>query len=138
MFWTQHMIIGLIVSLLLYPIYGIKVLVIFISNILIDSDHYLWYIFSFKKYNLFKAFKFYKNRTLRLKYKGILHIFHTSEVLILIIILSFYSEIFFLILIGFVIHLILDAIYEFNNEHCRYLRAWSFLDFFIIKIKRFL
>jgi len=138
MYWTQHIIMGLVVSLLLYPIYGIKVLIIFISNLLIDSDHYLWYIFRMKSLNLFKAFKFFKNKKLRLKYKKILHIFHTIEFLIVIIILSFYYEFFFLVLIGVVIHLILDVIDLLIIREYMDLRAWSFLEFFIIKIKRFL
>lgn len=138
MFWIYHIIIGLIISLLLYPIYGIKVLIIFISNLLIDADHYLWYVFRIKNLNLFKAFKFFKNRKLREKYKNILHIFHTIEILIIIIILSFYSEIFFLVLIGVIIHLILDVIDLLIMRQCMDIRVWSFLEFLIIKIKRFL
>lgn len=139
MFWTPHIIVGIIVSFLLYPIYGLNVLIILISNILIDVDHYLWYIFRIKKYNLINAFNFYKDRKLRKKYGRILHIFHTSEILAILIILSFYNKFFFLILMGVVIHLILDVIYEFkmyikNND----VRIWSFLEFLIIKIKRFL
>jgi len=134
MFWTPHMIIGIIVSALLYPIYGLNVLIILISNILIDADHYLWYIWIIKDKNLVKAFKFYKNRNIRLTYGRILHIFHTAEILSLIIILNFYYKFFFFILIGIVIHLILDIIYEFNNEYCRGLRFWSFLEYLITKI----
>ena len=138
MFWTPHIIIGIIVSLLLYPVYGLNVLIIFISNLLIDADHYLWYLIKIKDINLFRAFRFYKNRKIRPKYGKVLHIFHTLEFLILTLLLSFYFKIFFLILIGIVIHLISDVIYEFNNEYCRGFRFWSFLEFFIIKIKRFL
>ena len=138
MFWIYHITLGIIISILLYPVYGANVLIIFISNLLIDADHYLWYIFRMKSLNLFKAFKFYKNRTLRLKYRNILHVFHTIEFLILIIVLSFYFEIFFLILIGIVIHLILDIIDLLMIRQCIDLRVWSFLEFFIIKIKRFL
>ena len=128
------MIAGIIISALLYPIYGLNVLIILISNILIDADHYLWYVLKIKDKDLVKAFKFYKNRDIRPKYGRILHIFHTAELLILIIILNFYSRFFFFVLIGMVIHLILDVIYEFNNEYCRGLRFWSFLEYFITKI----
>ena len=48
MFWTPHVIIGIIVSALLYPIYGLNVLIILISNILIDADHYLWYVWKIR------------------------------------------------------------------------------------------
>lgn len=138
MFWTPHIIVGIIVSALLYPIYGLNVLIILISNILIDADHYLWYVLKIKNIDLVKAFKFYKNRNIRVKHGRILHIFHTAEVLILIIILSFYNKLFFFVLVGIVIHLILDVIYEFNNEYCKGLRFWSFLEYLILKIKRFL
>jgi len=132
------MIIGIIVSALLYPIYGLNVLIILISNILIDADHYLWYILRFNSYDLVKAFRFSKDKKLRLKYGRLLHIFHTAEVLILIIILSFYSEIFFLVLIGVVVHLLLDIIDLLLIRKHINLRIWSFLEYLIIKIKRFL
>ncbi len=137
MLWTPHFIIGIITSCLLFPFYGWNVLIILISNILIDADHYLWYVFGMKSFNLPEAFKFYKNRKLRLRYKNILHIFHTSEILIFLIILSFFNEFFLLVLIGVVIHLILDVIDLISKGYLE-LRAWSFFGWFLFKIKRFL
>lgn len=135
MFWAKHFIIGLILVILLYPIYGIKVLIILASSILIDADHYLWYIIRIKSFNLVNAFKFYKNKKLRMRYKNLLHLFHTSEFLIILLVLSFYYEFLFLVLIGVVVHLSLDYIYILS-KHYRSgvgLKVFSLLEWFLVR-----
>ncbi|MBU3941503.1 MAG: hypothetical protein KKF74_01170, partial [Nanoarchaeota archaeon] len=56
-----HFLFGLIISLLLYPVYGLNVLIIFFANILLDVDHYILYIFKFKSFDMVKAHNYFFN-----------------------------------------------------------------------------
>jgi len=112
MFLQYHFFVGLIVSLFLYPLYGLNVLIIFFSSILIDIDHYILYIFKFKSFNVLKANKYFMN------HEGTSFLFlHTAEFVILLLILSLHSNFAFFILMGVAIHLLLDIRDEFRFSH---------------------
>lgn len=108
-----HFIASLLLSIVLYPFYGINSFFVLVGGFLPDLDHYLWYIYHFKDFNLLNAYKFYvkvvKERSYS-KQKKCIIIFHTIEFLILIAILAFYSKIFFIILIGLLFHYAIDTI----------------------------
>ncbi|MEW6062887.1 MAG: hypothetical protein AB1571_00760 [Nanoarchaeota archaeon] len=79
-----------------------------------DVDHYLEYVIRKKNLSVIKAYregmKFYREsvklgRPVRL---NILHVFHTMEFLILVIVLSFFNKIISLVAIGMLFHIILD------------------------------
>ena len=107
-----HFLFGLIISLLLYPVYGINVLIIFFTNILLDVDHYILYIFKFRSFNMLKANKYFINHV------GTSFLFlHTAEFVILLLIFSLYSDFAFFILIGVALHLLLDIRDEFRFSH---------------------
>lgn len=106
-----HAILGFIFSTLSYftfPITIFQAILIFLSSFLIDFDHYWFYVKKTKDWNLKRAsnWKVYLSK----KHKPIMHIFHTIEFIILIIILSFFWNIFLFILIGMLFHSILDII----------------------------
>ena len=120
MYPKQHLIINFLVSLpflfLINPIYA---LIIFFSSVLIDVDHYLYYVSQEKKIFLLKAYKWYmikdaKWRLLstkeRKKHSRSILIFHGAEQIILLSLFSiiYYPLIF--ITLGFLIHLIEDLI----------------------------
>jgi len=110
----RHFLLSLILALIFYPIFNWKVLFIFVGGVLIDIDHYLWYLYKYKKFNVFHAYKFYIDKINEKREHeniGILLILHTIEFLLLIGILSFYSETILLIAIGLVFHYILDLTY---------------------------
>lgn len=112
MFLQYHFFIGLIISLVLYPLYGLNVLIIFFSSILMDIDHYILYIFKFKSFNLLKANKYFIN------HEGTSFLFlHTAEFVILLLILSLYSNFVFFILMGVALHLLLDIRDEFRFSY---------------------
>lgn len=121
MYLKQHAILTLILCIPLYVIFQEKVIIIFLAGFLIDSDHYIEYIFSHKNLAIKKAYQFYiKKSKIILKqakkgiphrFKAYLHIFHTIEFYLLILILSFYSQFFILIMIGITFHQILDIGY---------------------------
>ena len=129
MYLKQHFILTLILCIPLYFLFQEKVIIIFLTGFLIDIDHYLEYIISHKNFSLKKAYKFYiKKGEIILKqakkgiphrFKPYIHIFHTIEFLILIIILSFYSIYAKLILIGLIFHQILDIGY-FTYKKLKY------------------
>jgi len=112
-----HVLFGFIFSYIIYWFTSINIfeaILIFLSSVLIDFDHYLWIAKRKKYFNLKKAYFWHKN--LPKKHKPIMHIFHTIEFIIFIGILSFYSSFFFFILIGMVFHSILDIIEMFYSE----------------------
>jgi len=103
---TYHFIVGLILSVILFPFFGIKSIIALIVSVLIDVDHFLWYILRYKKFdvNIKKIFNYYVNCC----GKQVLCIFHTIEFLILLAVLSFFSEIFLIIFIAVLVHFFMD------------------------------
>lgn len=117
----HHIIFGLIFSTilwLLFPSISLTSLaIIFISSVLIDVDHYLYYLFNEKDFSLSKAYFWFKEKREKWKnlaikerqrYKRIQLIFHGIEFMVLLVILSFFNTFFFWILIGFLFHMFID------------------------------
>lgn len=123
MYPKQHIILGALFSLILLVIFPhislLGFLIIFLSSVLIDIDHYFFYIWTRKNSNLKSAYQWFVKRDKRLrklskkKKKEIINppvIFHGIETIILLMSLSFISPIFFFILTGFMFHQFLDLI----------------------------
>ena len=113
MYPKQHVILGIILSLLLLLLTNFnlyQVSIIFLASVLIDVDHYIYYIFRFKSLSLKKAYIWFRKRAkLQPKKRAeCLVAFHTFEFLLLISILAIYFQTMFLILIGFLIHSFID------------------------------
>ena len=107
-----HFLFGLIISLLLYPIYGFNVLIIFFVNLLLDVDHYILYIFKFKSFDMIKAHNYFFNEE-----RPFLLFFHTIEFLLILLLLSLYSKLAFFALIGVITHLFLDIYEEMRKDY---------------------
>ena len=117
-----HLIIGLIISTLLYLIFNLtllQVFIIFLASFLIDFDHYLYYAFKKKNFNpkyshknLVERRKYWLRLSKKEKqeYKRPLILFHGIEFWILLFILSFFHKMFIFVLIGIFIHIIVDYI----------------------------
>ncbi len=93
--------------------------IIVFSTIFIDFDHYLIYIIKKKNFNLKKAFQWHikirkKHQSLKSSQKSKYYyptcIFHGLEILLIPLILSYFSIIFFFVFIGMSFHLLLDVI----------------------------
>lgn len=112
MYPHTHIIISIIffmLVLILFSSIGIfPVILMFLSSILIDFDHYMLYIDKKHDFSLKKAYTFHA--TLPRNHKPALHLFHTLEFLILVAIFSLYIPIFSFILAGMLFHSILDLI----------------------------
>ena len=119
-----HIILGLVFSLIFFYFFQsiglISFLIIFASSVLIDVDHYLFYVWFKKDWNYFHAKKWFMEKTIKSRKmsrekrkklaKAIPCIFHGIEAVVILLILSFFSNIFLFILIGFAFHEILDLI----------------------------
>lgn len=111
MYLRYHFLSCIILSLILFPFYSYYSLLILIFGLFIDIDHYIYDIIKTKKLSLINSYKMHmdKNRTA----KDQLHIFHTIEFMLLLLLISFYNNTYLsLIIIGFVLHIILDVTYE--------------------------
>ncbi len=129
MYPSQHLIFGFIFSLIIFfifPSIGVFGLItIAAASILIDTDHYLLYVWEKHDFNLRNSYKWYRKKVKqvlslpkeeRLKYYHGLYIFHGFEVLFILLLLSiFISKYFLFILTGFNIHLFLDMIADNRN-----------------------
>jgi len=87
------------------------------SSVLIDVDHYLYYVWLRKDWNLRRAYNWsieIDNITLKLpveksrEYKNFIFIFHGIEFWLILIILIPLNKIFIFILLGIAIHMALD------------------------------
>lgn len=143
MFVKHHIFFGAIFSsLLLYFFPQITLfgaIIIFLSSILIDVDHYLYYVFVKKSWNLFKAHRWFcerhaylmkLSREERNKHRGVFMFLHGIEILILLAVLGYWiHKFFYYILVGFVFHLFLDYIYE-RICHDKWEKVSIIYDFF--------
>lgn len=126
---SSHAFLGAISSFLIilfFPQIGwTGFLIIFLSSVLIDFDHYLYYIIKKKDFSLRNAYRwFIQNREIwlalsRKEKENMKHgiiIFHGIECWILLALLVFVHKIFLFVLIGVLIHMILDFIdlYRYN------------------------
>jgi hypothetical protein len=117
MFPLFHFIISLIPSIFLFPYIKWNVLFIIIGGILIDVDHYFYYIIRFRNLNFFSFYNYHLNhkkekyKTLKDKrFKRIILIFHTIEFIFLLLILMFFNRYIFYLGVGMIIHLFFDSI----------------------------
>lgn len=122
----KHLIFGTMFSaicLILFPKIGfIGFFIIILSTVLIDVDHYIYFIYKKKDLNLKHAYnwvietgkKFYSlPKTERDKFYLGIYFLHGVEILCVLFILGiFISEYFLFIFIGFLFHLFLDVIYQ--------------------------
>lgn len=121
----SHLIFGTIFAFFLYliaPHIGIlEALLILSASVLIDIDHYFYYLYKEKEYNLWKLYlklinKQKKFRQLsaeeREKYYSGFFIFHGIEVLAILFLISYFFPLAIYIFIGFAFHLLLDYLHQ--------------------------
>lgn len=112
-----HFFYSLILAVILYPVFKWKAAFILAGGVLIDIDHYFWYVCKYKKINFLGCYRHYLERMDEHKVMeniGILLIFHTIEFLSIMIFLSFYSDLAFIFTIGAISHYLLDLIFLYR------------------------
>jgi len=124
MYPKHHFFLGIILALILFFIFPqigwIGFFIILTATVLIDVDHYTYYVYKKKDWNLKKAYYWsFKNgkkylslpREQKDKYYTGFCFLHGIEILIILFFLGkFFSVYFYYILIGFSFHLFLDII----------------------------
>ena len=111
---TVHLVASAILAAALYPVFGWKAVFILAGGVLIDVDHYLWYVCKYKKFSLFGCYNHFivqMESNHQKENMGILIAFHTIEFLLIAGILSFYSQYALVFTIGLLAHYLLDLIY---------------------------
>ncbi|MFA5175720.1 MAG: hypothetical protein WC413_00455 [Candidatus Nanoarchaeia archaeon] len=106
-----HILVTLPFCFILYNYFDVSLintLIIFFSAWIFDIDHYLWCIFHNKSFSLKKCYEYHSPHPR--KDRDLLHIFHTIEFHILILALSFFSEIFLCVIIGIAYHMLFDLV----------------------------
>ena len=109
-----------------------QIALFFLMAFFIDVDHYFLYLFTKKDFNIKRAYKYFKSYKKSAQPKEKLFIFHTIEFLILLVVMTIISvEIFFPLLIGFMVHKTLDVISSLTNKEKTYKRAFSLIGYII-------
>jgi len=129
-----HILYGAIFTVILYFIFRINLLqsiLIFFSSVIIDVDHYFWYIKNKRDFSLKRAYNWHIKMPKDLP-EPFLHIFHVIEILIVLSILSYFWIGFLFVLIGILFHSILDLI-EMSYYNTLKLREFSILNYLIRK-----
>ena len=131
-----HLITGFVFCFICYyflnfPLFG--VLLIFLANLLIDFDHYIFHIFRYNNFNLKYAYEWHKK--LPKKHKSVFHIFHSLEFLMILYLLALFNINFLYLLTGILFHSIFDLIQILYQEnYCG--RELSLINY-IIKDKQY-
>ena len=129
MYPKQHLIFSillLIVLLIFFPQLGlIKVFLIILSNFLVDADHYLYYVYHKKDWSLKNSYNWFMQRIPKIgglskkeqrRYKKTPLIFHGIEFSAILIFLSFLHPFLLWVLLGVVIHIVLDIIEQRKDK----------------------
>ncbi|MFH1917577.1 MAG: metal-dependent hydrolase [Nanoarchaeota archaeon] len=141
----SHIILGAILSLVLIYFFNFSLIagiIILLSSVLIDVDHYLYYVYKKKDWSLKRAYNFFivgKNKIASLSrkqrnefYHGFSFLHGIETLVILFILGKFLSEYFYYILIGFSFHLFLDIIHQ-KTIHDRFDKYSIIYDYFKYK-----
>jgi len=138
-----HILIGLLFSIGCYTIFSFVSLIgaglIFLSSVLIDFDHYIYYIFKKKSFSLKKAYNWFKKKgkqfskipkNKRKSYALNFSFFHGLEwVFIFSLFGKLFNNYFYFIAIGIFLHLVLDLIHSYHTMG-RFFKISIIFDYF--------
>lgn len=115
---SVHFITSSAISILLYQYFNWQVLFVMIGGVLIDIDHYFWYVFKFRKLGIMDCYEYHLTGAKKNNFKdvkGSLMIFHTMEFLLISAALSLYFDLAIVFTIGLLFHYILDVIERYHS-----------------------
>lgn len=131
MILRAHIVQATAVSAILLPFLKGDAIVMFLSMIFIDVDHYLDYVAVCKRTDVRGMFKFHEFiRNSKSVYA--FSLFHTVEVFLLLLVLGLWSWYFWLILSGFLIHFTFDF-YSLYKKDAVFSRAFSIIEYVVIR-----
>lgn len=108
-----HLVVSLILAAILFPFFGLYSLFALVGGYLVDVDHLIFYWIKFKSLNIKQVYRYFRDIVQRKdveEHNTVIAVFHSLELMGLLIVLSFYHIVFFVILIGLIVHVILDMI----------------------------
>ncbi|MEK6906420.1 MAG: hypothetical protein AABW81_02250 [Nanoarchaeota archaeon] len=142
MYPSQHLFFGILFATLLwifipgFGVLGFSVLVL--SILLIDVDHYIYYVYKKRDLNLINAYYWFiekdkkfnllSRKEKNIHYQGFVFL-HGFEVLLPLFILGIFYKPFLYVFSGFFFHILLDVFYH-SNQHDRLDRVSLVYDFF--------
>lgn len=136
-----HIVLGLIIYFILlkYNVNLTFISIFFLASFCFDADHYIYYIFKKKSFNLARAYKYFRvdlNKKLETGKKKIelLFIFHTIEFLIILFALSFAHKILLFVFLGWLFHMSIDWTTKPLENNKKYKRVFSLI-YYAIKVK---
>ncbi len=130
MYVSRHVFFGAIFSLFLFLVFPkievVEASIVFLSSVLIDVDHYIYYVYKKKDWSLKRAyrwfmetekkFKHFKGKQMRQFYDSIC-IFHGIEIIIFLLIWALAFKIFLFIIIGCLFHFFIDWIDLYYRDY---------------------
>ena len=141
-----HIILGFFASMIIYFIFPeitlLGFFIIWASSVLIDVDHYLFYVWLKKDWSVKNAFYWFYNKSLKIKklpksqrkkINPIVCFLHGIEAVIVLSLLAYFvSKWFLYVLIGFLFHEFLDGVklvyegYSLRHITCQ---TWNLISF---------
>jgi hypothetical protein len=129
---TAHLIQGSLSGAVLYPFIGYNAIIVGISTVAIDTDHYIEYYLDTKQFNIAGMFERHEIIVANLDNFLGLNLFHTIECYLLLFILAqLYPQVSW-ILCGFLFHHLFDQLL-LTQKHKPFARAFSIFEYFIRK-----
>lgn len=119
-----HIYIGVFVflALVLLGVHMLAATIVLVASVLVDFDHVIGYVIKFKRFKWDEANKYYRRKINYLDnhYELPIFIFHNLETFVALVILTFIFPFpFFLILVGWSIHMFADLFILFTRHlHC--------------------
>ena len=130
---TQHVALTGIASAALAPIAGgTEILLFAIGGVLIDTDHYLLYIYRRRNLSIRGMFRYFEELQpiqSTIPYVG-LCIFHTIDFFILLAVLAYFHPVFSYLLAGCLFHFAID-LYDLRRKKIIFIRPYFLLEHFI-------
>jgi len=145
-----HILFGVLFTLSIYAIFPqtslLYLAIIFLSSVLIDGDHYLYYIFEKKDFNLLKALKWYREKSKsfcslskneRKKVYSGLYLFHGIEWIIILAILGkFFFPHLTYVSLGFLVHFAVDLPFEIYYKGTAHKSSLIYMFYLYLKNKK--
>ncbi len=119
---SVHFLSSSLLFLILFPFFGWFSLIVYLGGFFIDVDHYLIFVIKKKDFSLKNAYYYFLKGKFNWKTEPL--VFHFLELTFILVIFSFFHWIFFLLVSGIILHLILDFIHEV--KHNKFTKHWSF------------
>ncbi|MGM5485328.1 MAG: hypothetical protein ACQEP1_05665 [Nanobdellota archaeon] len=112
MYTDKHIIYGLLFSVAIYPIIGPWSLIVFLSSVAIDFDHYILFVLKENSLDPVKAIRHFIRKGFTRK----IYVFHFMEIFSLLVLLSFFMEPLRYIVLGMGFHIIMDLIETIKKD----------------------